>query len=452
MIQAGQLLLSLSILIAFHEGGHFIAARIFKTRVEKFYLFFDFLFPLPGVLNFALFKKKIGDTEYGLGWFPLGGYVQISGMIDESLDTEAMKKPAEPWEFRSKPAWQRLIIMLGGIIVNVILAFVIYGFVLFTWGEDKTVMSSFKGGVAAGEIAQSLGFKSGDKLVSVDGQKFVYYEEFIGKLFTAKEVQVEREGMIQTIKLPIDLIDKVAKKERQALMSVRMPFVIVAPEKGSKNEKTSYKANDKVVGINDSIRFEYTDQFLLHAQKFKNKEIKLNVIRGGTETVIEKVYIDSIGRSYFELKRPTKEELKTLLKIDHFEYGFFQSFGVGAVKCWEAVVMQVDQLKLMFTPSTGAYKHMGGFISIGKVFPKEWIWEDFWKMTALISMMLAFMNLLPIPALDGGHVLFTLWEIITRRAPSVKFLTYAQYVGMAFLLLLMLYANGNDIVGLFTKK
>jgi regulator of sigma E protease len=452
LIQAGQLLLSLSILIAFHEGGHFIAARIFKTRVEKFYLFFDFLFPLPGVLNFALFKKKIGDTEYGLGWFPLGGYVQISGMIDESLDTEAMKKPAEPWEFRSKPAWQRLIIMLGGIIVNVILAFVIYGFVLFTWGEDKTVMSSFKGGVAAGEIAQSLGFKSGDKLVSVDGQKFVYYEEFIGKLFTAKEVQVEREGMIQTIKLPIDLIDKVAKKERQALMSVRMPFVIVAPEKGSKNEKTSYKANDKVVGINDSIRFEYTDQFLLHAQKFKNKEIKLNVIRGGTETVIEKVYIDSIGRSYFELKRPTKEELKTLLKIDHFEYGFFQSFGVGAVKCWEAVVMQVDQLKLMFTPSTGAYKHMGGFISIGKVFPKEWIWEDFWKMTALISMMLAFMNLLPIPALDGGHVLFTLWEIITRRAPSVKFLTYAQYVGMAFLLLLMLYANGNDIVGLFTKK
>lgn len=452
MIQAGQLLLSLSILIAFHEGGHFIAARIFKTRVEKFYLFFDFLFPLPGVLNFALFKKKIGDTEYGLGWFPLGGYVQISGMIDESLDTEAMKKPAEPWEFRSKPAWQRLIIMLGGIIVNVILAFVIYGFVLFTWGEDKTVMSSFKGGVAAGEIAQSLGFKSGDKLISVDGQKFVYYEEFIGKLFTAKEVQVEREGVVKTIKLPIDLIDKVAKKERQALMSVRMPFVIVAPEKGSKNEKTSYKENDKVVGINDSIRFEYTDQFLLHAQKFKNKEIKLNVIRGGTETVIEKVYIDSIGRSYFELKRPTKEELKTLLKIDHFEYGFFQSFGVGAVKCWEAVVMQVEQLKLMFTPSTGAYKHMGGFISIGKVFPKEWIWEDFWKMTALISMMLAFMNLLPIPALDGGHVLFTLWEIITRRAPSVKFLTYAQYVGMAFLLLLMLYANGNDIVGLFTKK
>lgn len=444
--------MSLSILIAFHEGGHFIAARIFKTRVEKFYLFFDFLFPLPGVLNFALFKKKIGDTEYGLGWFPLGGYVQISGMIDESLDTEAMKKPAEPWEFRSKPAWQRLIIMLGGIIVNVILAFVIYGFVLFTWGEDKTVMSSFKGGVAAGEIAQSLGFKSGDKLISVDGQKFVYYEEFIGKLFTAKEVQVEREGVVKTIKLPIDLIDKVAKKERQALMSVRMPFVIVAPEKGSKNEKTSYKANDKVVGINDSIRFEYTDQFLLHAQKFKNKEIKLNVIRGGTETVIEKVYIDSIGRSYFELKRPTKEELKTLLKIDHFEYGFFQSFGVGAVKCWEAVVMQVEQLKLMFTPSTGAYKHMGGFISIGKVFPKEWIWEDFWKMTALISMMLAFMNLLPIPALDGGHVLFTLWEIITRRAPSVKFLTYAQYVGMAFLLLLMLYANGNDIVGLFTKK
>jgi len=451
LIQAGQLLLSLSILIAFHEGGHFIAARIFKTRVEKFYLFFDFLFPLPGLLNFSLFKKKIGDTEYGLGWFPLGGYVQISGMIDESLDTEAMKKPAEPWEFRSKPAWQRLIIMLGGIIVNVVLAFVIYGFVLFTWGEDKTVLTSFKNGIAASESAQALGFKSGDKLISVDGVEYKYYEEFVSKLLSAKQVTVERDGQIKKFNLPVDLIDRLAKKEKQSLMGVRRPFVVDGTSKGTKNEKVAIKSGDKIVGINDSIKLEYIDEFLSNTQKFKNKNINLNVIRNGTETTITNVYVDSIGRTYLEIKPISDAELKNYVEIIHFDYGFFKSFGVGAVKCWEAVVMQVEQLGLMFKPSTGAYKHMGGFISIGKVFNKEWIWEDFWKMTALISMMLAFMNLLPIPALDGGHVLFTLWEMITRRAPSVKFLTYAQYVGMAFLLLLMLYANGNDIVKLFTK-
>lgn len=451
LIQAVQLLLSLSILILFHEGGHFIAARMFKTRVEKFYLFFDFLFPLPGLLNFSLFKKKIGDTEYGLGWFPLGGYVQISGMIDESLDVEAMKKPAEPWEFRSKPAWQRLIIMLGGIIVNIILAFVIYGFVLFVWGEDKTVLKSFKNGVAASESAQALGFKSGDKLISVDGKEYVYYEEFVSKLLSAKKVTVEREGQIKSFDLPVDLIDRLAKREKQSLMGVRRPFVIDGTTKGTKNEKIIFKPGDKIVGINDSIKLEYVDEFLLHAQKFKNKYIKLNVLRSGAEASINDVYVDSIGRTYLEIKQPTESELKNYVEVIHFDYGFFKSFGVGAIKCWEAVVMQVEQLGMMFRPSTGAYKHMGGFISIGKVFPKEWIWEDFWKMTALISMMLAFMNLLPIPALDGGHVLFTLWEMITGKAPSVKFLTYAQYVGMAFLLLLMLYANGNDIVKLFTK-
>ncbi len=450
MIQAIQLLLSLSILILFHEGGHYIAARMFKTRVEKFYLFFDFLFPLPSVLNFSLFKKKIGETEYGLGWFPLGGYVQISGMVDESLDIETLQKPAEPWEFRAKPAWQRLIIMLGGIIVNILLAFFIYAMVLFAWGEDKIPMSNLKDGIVADSLAQEFGFKTGDKIISVDGKQIEYYDNLMASVITAKQVEVEREGKKQTIDLPVDLIDQLASNERAGMLQFRIPFVISEVPDTSLNAKAGIKKYDQVVAINDTLPMQFHDQVKNYIKSNKGSTIKLTVLRGNEKVSLDNVKISSEGNLELLLVN-TYHELDSLklLKLQHTEYGLFASFPAGIKKTWNVLMSYIDQFKLIISPSTGGYKHMGGFISMGKIFQDEWDWQGFWNRTAFISVILAFMNLLPIPALDGGHVLFTLWEMITRKAPSVKFLTYAQYVGMAFLLLLMIYANGNDIVKLF---
>ncbi|MDP2386069.1 MAG: RIP metalloprotease RseP [Bacteroidota bacterium] len=450
MTQALQLILSLSILIAFHEGGHFIAARIFKTRVEKFYLFFDFLFPLPGVLNFSLFKKKIGDTEYGLGWFPLGGYVQISGMIDESLDTEAMKKPAEPWEFRSKPAWQRLIIMLGGIIVNVLLAFFIYAMVLFAWGEDKLPMNQLKDGIAVDSLARNLGFKTGDKIISVEGQEIVYFNDLLAKTISAKTVVIERDGKQQTINLPVDLLDKIAKNERAGLIQPRIPFVIDYMNDTLLNSKAGFQRFDKVIAFNDSNKITYFDEWKSSIKGLKNQTISVTVERNGKPVVIPNVKVSAEGSTELDFITSFKQlDSLNAFRLEHTSYGFFASFPAGVKKTWNTLQFYIDQFKLILSPSTGGYKHVGGFISMGKIFESEWDWQGFWSRTAFISIILAFMNLLPIPALDGGHVLFTLWEMITRRAPSVKFLTYAQYVGMAFLLLLMVYANGNDIIKLF---
>jgi len=423
---------------------------MFKTRVEKFYLFFDFLFPLPSVLNFSLFKKKVGETEYGLGWFPLGGYVQISGMVDESLDLETLQKPAEPWEFRAKPAWQRLIIMLGGIIVNILLAFFIYAMVLFAWGEDKIPMSNLKDGIVADSLAQEFGFKTGDKIISVDGKQIEYYDNLMANVITAKYVEIERDGKQQTIDLPVDLIDQLASNERAGLLQFRIPFVIAEVPDTSVNAKAGLKKYDRVIAINDSLNMPFHDQVKNYIKANKGTSIKLTVLRGNEKVNIENVKISSEGNLELYLVNTYKElDSLNLLKLQHTEYGFFASIPAGINKTWNVLLSYIDQFKLIISPSTGGYKHMGGFISMGKIFQDEWDWQGFWNRTAFISVILAFMNLLPIPALDGGHVLFTLWEMITRRAPSVKFLTYAQYVGMAFLLLLMIYANGNDIVKLF---
>lgn len=450
MIQAIQLLLSLSILILFHEGGHFIAARMFKTRVEKFYLFFDFLFPLPTLLNFSLFKKKIGDTEYGLGWFPLGGYVQISGMVDESLDLETLKKPAEPWEFRSKPAWQRLIIMLGGIIVNILLAFFIYAMVLFAWGEDKIPMSNLKNGIVADSLAQEFGFKTGDKIISVDGDQIDYYDNLMMEVITGKQVLIEREGKEVTIDLPIDLIDKIASNERAGLLQFRIPFLISEVPDTSINAKAGLKKYDQVLAINDTLPMQFHDEVKTFIKSHKGETISLTVLRANEKVTINDVKISSEGNLEILLVNTYKElDSLGIFKLQHKDFGFFASIPAGISKTWNVLVSYIDQFKLILSPSTGGYKHMGGFISMGKIFQDEWDWQGFWNRTAFISVILAFMNLLPIPGLDGGHVLFTLWEMVTRKAPSVKFLTYAQYVGMAFLLLLMIYANGNDIIKLF---
>jgi regulator of sigma E protease len=446
-IRIAQFIASLGLLILLHEFGHFITARLFKIRVDKFYLFFDFLFPLPGVLNFAIFKKKIGDTEYGLGWFPMGGYVQIAGMIDESLDTEALKKPAEPWEFRAHPAWQRLIVMLGGIIVNVLLAFVIYAAILFTWGEKKIPMSSLKGGIECSDsLGLAAGFKTGDKIISVDNEPVKYFDDLRLNILLGKTVQLERSGEKIEIKLPKDFLDQIAKTENIGFITGRGPAVFLEFPKTSLNYESGLKSYDKIVGINDSIQFSYNDEFKSNLINFKGQNISLNILRKNQSLKIP-VKVSSEGRIEAHMASSNEDlEMLGVIRVERKTYGFFESFPAGVMMTYDKLNSYIRQFKLMFTPSTGAYKHIGGFKSMSKMFGDEWVWEEFWARTAFLSVVLAFMNLLPIPALDGGHVVFTLYEIITRRAPSIKVLTYAQYVGMAFLLFLMLYANLNDFL------
>ncbi len=450
LIKAVQLLLSLGLLVLLHEFGHFITARMFKTRVDKFYLFFDFLFPLPGVLNFSLFKKKVGDTEYGLGWFPMGGYVQIAGMIDENLNTDQMNEPAQPWEFRSKPAWQRLIIMLGGIIMNVLVAFLIYAMVLFAWGEKLTLMSSLKDGVEVDSTAMKLGFKNGDKIISVDNKEVKYIDDLRGSIILGHSVQLERQGEKMEISLPKNLIDQVASSKSFYLMGIPRPVYVGTVSDSFANKNAGLLPKDHVIAINDSIKINTAYEFKDARDKFKNKKITLTIERDKAIKKID-VLVNGEGRTGIVLLDLKEDDMEKLghVQFERHKYGFFESFPAGVAKTFNVLGKYIDQFKLILSPSTGAYKHMGGFISMGNIFPAEWDWEYFWSRTAFISVILAFMNLLPIPALDGGHVVFTLWEMITRRKPSIKVLTYSQYVGMAFLLLLMVYANLNDVIRLF---
>jgi regulator of sigma E protease len=450
-INIAQFITSLGLLILLHEFGHFITARMFKIRVDKFYMFFDFLFPLPGVLNFSLFKKKIGDTEYGIGWFPMGGYVQIAGMIDENLDTEQMKKPAEPWEFRAHPAWQRLIVMLGGIIVNILLAFIIYAMVLFTWGEQKVPMASLKSGIECNDsLGLAVGFKSGDKIISVDGKAVKYLDDLRIELLLGSKVQIDRAGEKVEIELPKNFLDQIATSEKFGFGNPRVPAVFMEFSSGSINKDAGLKALDKIVAINDSIPINFNDELILALKSQKGQVANLTVERNGERLVIP-VKVSNIGKIEAVIGAKSFDDMvdKELIAYETKTFGFFESFPAGIALTFDKLDFYVRQFKLIFTPSTGGYKHIGGFKSMSKMFGEEWIWEDFWNRTAFLSVVLAFMNLLPIPALDGGHVVFTLYEMITRRAPSVKVLTYAQYVGMALLLFLMLYANLNDFLHFF---
>jgi regulator of sigma E protease len=449
-INISQFIASLGLLILLHEFGHFITARMFKIRVDKFYLFFDFLFPLPGVLNFAIFKKKIGDTEYGLGWFPMGGYVQIAGMIDESLDTEQMSKPAEPWEFRAHPAWQRLIVMLGGIIVNVLLAFIIYAMILFTWGEKKIPMSNLKDGISCTDsLGASVGFKTGDKIISVDGKPINYFDDLRIEIILGHTVQIDRAGEKVELALPKDFIDQISKTENFGFITSRVPTFFMGFADSSINKGANLLLGDKIIGLNDTTRFKYFDELTTQLKLHKNENAVLNVLRKGQEVKVP-VKINDKGKLQVEFANKYDDiEAFGGITYERKKYGFFESFPAGVVKTGVELDKYVRQFKMIFTPSTGGYKHIGGFRSMSKMFGDEWIWEDFWTRTAFLSIVLAFMNLLPIPALDGGHVVFTLYEMITRRAPSIKVLTYAQYAGMAILLSLMLYANLNDFVHFF---
>jgi regulator of sigma E protease len=440
LIRILQFLLSLSILVIIHELGHFMMAKIFKTRVEKFYLFFD-----PW---FSLFKFKKGETEYGVGWVPLGGYVKISGMIDESMDVEQMKRPPEPWEFRAKKSWQRLLIMTGGVIFNVLLAFLIYIMVLFAWGETYLPTSSVKYGVVTDSTGHALGLRNGDIFLSADNLPIERFTDIRNDIILngRKSVQVQRGGEKVDVQITSDIVPKMLKGK--FLIEPRRPFnpyVIVYVDKDSPAKSAGIQPGDTIKGINDST-FEYFDQFQGMLGLHKGEPVKVNLQRNGKPMTIE-VVPSKAGKLGIADSRTYAEifELKTI------KYNFFQSVPAGVKTGIKAASDYLKQFKLIFSRHTKGYESLGGFITIGSIFPPVWDWQIFWNLTAFLSIILAIMNILPIPALDGGHVMFLLYEVITGRKPSDKFLEYAQIVGMIILFALLIYANGNDVVRLLRK-
>ena len=459
-IKIVQFVLSLSLLVICHEFGHFIFAKIFKMRVEKFYLFFN-----PG---FSLFKKKIGETEYGIGWLPLGGYVKIAGMIDESMDTEAMKQPAQPWEFRSKPAWQRMLVMVGGVLMNVIVAFTIYICCLYSWGETYIPADNIKYGVVADGPFAQLGLQTGDKIVALDSVPLERFENVVSEILINKKssIQVERDGQIITIDIPesfiSDLMEIASGKEaRSAMLSPRMIANKVLIQ-GFADYSAAYDAGvregDIITAINGN-EFGFYDEYMgLIKSTADSNETRLTVLRNKSQEAITLSNVDSLP--YDTLMVAFKLPIDGLMGVynapivtESYEtstkyYSFGQAIPAGIQKGFAQLGSYVRSLGLLFSTDSG-YKSVGGFMTMGDIFPGLWDWQSFWSLTALISIMLAVVNILPIPALDGGHVLFLLYEVITRRQPSEKFLEYAQWVGMAFLLGLFILANVNDFMKFF---
>ena len=441
LIMAGQLFLSLSILIVLHEMGHFFPARWFKTRVEKFYLFFD-----PW---FSLFKIKKGETEYGIGWLPLGGYVKISGMIDESMDREQMAGPPQPWEFRSKPAWQRLIIMLGGVTVNFILGFFLYGMVLWTWGEEFLPTQNVKYGIAVSKLGEDMGLRDGDQVLAVNGRQLTEFgdnqvrREIV--INNAKSLEIERDG--QKMTLPIDpkfvqVLSSYASKD-EGLYGVRMPFVIgrIAPKTPAAD--ADFKLKDRIIAVNGKST-AYYHEFSKMVVPLKNKAIKVTVLRNQKDTVIVPVTTTAEGKIGVASYEPAY-----YFKIERKDYTLGQALPAGVVKGVAFLGDQVKAFGQMFKGKIKASESLGGFASIATMFGDVWDWERFWRMTAVLSLILAFMNLLPIPALDGGHVMFLLYEIVSGRKPSDKFMEYATIVGFIIVIGLVLFANGLDIFRIF---
>tara|TARA_R110002050_G_scaffold245922_1_gene383630 strand:- start:21696 stop:23042 length:1347 start_codon:yes stop_codon:yes gene_type:complete len=439
VIKISQFLLSLSLLIVLHEFGHFIPAKLFKTRVEKFYLFFD--------VKFSLFKKKIGDTVYGIGWLPLGGYVKISGMIDESMDTEQMAQPPQPWEFRSKPAWQRLIIMLGGVTVNFLLAILIYIGMSYFYGDKFLPNDNIKDGLLIeSPVANKAGLLTGDKIIAVDGDKIETFSEIPEKVLFGKEITIERNGQQSTIILPQDFLAQLIDSNHKGFIDLRMPFAIVQVPDSSHNKTSGIRKGDIIVALND-VNTKYADEVKPALEKFKGQQVEATVLRDGSDISIPLTVSNESKLGLVYSSGATPETLEAL-GYYHFEtkkYDFFESFPVGLHKAKEKVSSYITQFKAIFTPSTGAYKGVGGFKAIYDIFPNYWNWQNFWSITAFLSIMLGVLNLLPIPALDGGHVVFLLYEMISGRKPGDKFLEYAQMVGFILLIALVLFANGNDI-------
>ncbi len=426
IIQAGQLILSLSILVIIHECGHFIFARLFRTRVEKFYLFFD-----PW---FSLFKIKKGETEYGMGWLPLGGYVKIAGMIDESMDREQLKKPPQPWEFRSKPAWQRLFIMLGGVSFNFITAILVYVILLFNYGEEYLPNKNVTYGVMWDSLALEQGFRNGDKILLLDGKEIERYSDVDKTIVTdgVKTITVDRNGEIITITLPDNFVRKIIAKEAFPLTQPVIPNIIDSVLFKSEAMKIGLMSGDRIIRINEIPIHTWYD-ILENIGGKSGQRISMKVVRQN-DTIDKMINIPATGKIGIA---PLPFNTKTI------KYSFLQSIPRGIESGVQTLVSYVKQIKYVFTRE-GA-KSIGGFGRIAGLFPEVWDWIEFWQLTALLSIILAFMNVLPIPALDGGHVMFLMYEIVTGRKPGDKFLEYAQVIGMILLLTLLLYANGNDI-------
>lgn len=432
LIIAGQFILSLSLLIVLHELGHFIPAKLFKTKVEKFYLFFDY--------KFSLFKKKIGDTVYGIGWIPLGGYVKISGMIDESMDTEQMKQPAQPWEFRSKPAWQRLIIMLGGVIVNFILGLVIYIMIFAAWGDEHVGPKDLKNGFSISENFKKYGFKDGDTFLKIDGNPVENVLDVNKFLFlrNIKSIEVLHEDKtIETLKIPEDIGKEMWGLNDLKPFSPRISAVVDSVYPGMPASKSGFMKNDRIVSV-DGSNTDYWADFTSKVQESKKENIEILVNRKDVIVTLtvspneeNKIGVSpafNSGEDYITTKQ---------------KYSLGQSINKGTAAAYWTLKDYIAQFKYVFTKKGAS--SMGGFISIAKIFKPVWDWKVFWANTAFLSIMLGFMNLLPIPALDGGHVVFTLYEMITGRKPGDKFLEYAQITGFVLLLSLLAFANGNDI-------
>ena len=442
LIKASQLLMSLSILIVLHELGHFIPAKLFKTRVEKFYLFFD-----PW---FSVIKKKVGETEYGIGWLPLGGYVKISGMIDESMDKDQMKKPAESWEFRAKPAWKRLVIMLGGVTVNLFLGIFIYSMTLYVYGDKYLPNKNLTDGVwCFGEMANDLGFENGDVFLSADGEEIERFSEVPEKIILSKTIVVNRNGSSVSINMPKDIVDRFLENKNELLFYPRIPTAINLVLENSNAEKAGLKKNDFLKSVN-GVSVKYFDEFKTEIKKYKDEDVMVLVDRGGEE-FLTSVRVDLNSELGFSPANFSLTQLEQLgyCSLASYKYGFFDSFPAGYKKAIKKLTSYIDQFILILNPKSGAYKGLGGFGAIGSMFPASWNWEVFWNLTAFLSLMLAFMNILPIPALDGGHVLFLIYEIIVGKPAPEKIMESAQVLGMILLLSLLVFANANDIIRLF---
>jgi len=437
-VKAGQFVLSFSILVILHEMGHFLPAKWFKCRVEKFFLFFN-----PW---FSLAKKKIGETEYGLGWIPLGGYVKISGMIDESMDKEQMKQPPQPWEFRSKPAWQRLIIMLGGVTVNVILAIIIFIMITWVWGEEFLPPQNVKYGLSADSLGTAMGLRNGDVIYKVGNEPVKDEFKVTPQILTsdASQITVLRDGQQITLPVPNTLVKSLSKTKGADFVSIRFPSIVDAFTKESNAEKEGLRKGDKLIGV-DSVQTPFFQDFQKEIRKRKNKTASVVVLRG-SDTVKINVKVNNEGMIGVA---PLADIKKLGFETETKKYSLIESFSVGFKRCWKTLSNYMTGLKQIFTGRVAAKDSLGSVISIGNIFPGVWDWESFWTLTAVFSIILAFMNVLPVPGLDGGHALFTVYEMITGKKPSDKFIEYAQMVGMVLLLSLMLYAFGLDIWRLF---
>lgn len=447
LVQALQLLAALSLLILLHEFGHFFFARLFKTRVEKFYLFFDFMFPFPNVLNFSLWKKKKGDTEYGLGWFPLGGYVKISGMVDESMDKEQMALPPQPWEYRSKKAYQRLFIMLGGIIMNILVAIGIYAFLFGIWGEEYLPVQNAKYGIMVDSTAESIGLKNGDKILAVGGKEVSKFNRIVPEFIfnEAKSFTVERNGATINVPIPEGTIRKIIKTQRNTFIMPRVPVVVQEVSEKTEAERMGLKANDSIVAVNGQPVM-FVDEFEKIKRASVGKAVTLNVMRNNVLVSLQGTVPESkvLG---FAWKGP-----ESFFTMDKIKYNPIQAIGKGFSHTFDQVGNYWRQLKMIFTSKEiKASESLGGIVSFGKLFSPVFDWQDFLILTAFISIILAVMNLLPIPGLDGGYVLFLLFELISGRKVSDKVMERATTVGLVLLLGLMLYANGLDIFRLFKK-